>query len=34
VTGGKERIKYFVESFLTGFTKPKILRNSSNICTR
>jgi HAD superfamily hydrolase (TIGR01509 family) len=22
VTGGKERIKYFVESFLTGFTKP------------
>src|SRR5271169_3783100 len=23
VTGGKERIKYFVESFLTGFTKPE-----------
>lgn len=22
VTGGKERIKYFVDSFLTGFTKP------------
>jgi len=22
VTGGKERIKYFVESFLTGFSKP------------
>ncbi|HUX91772.1 MAG TPA: HAD-IA family hydrolase [Gallionellaceae bacterium] len=22
VTGGKERIKYFVESFLTGFNKP------------
>ncbi len=22
VTGGKERIKYFVESFLTGFVKP------------
>ena len=22
VTGGKERIKYFVESFLTGFAKP------------
>ena len=22
VTGGKERIKYFVENFLTGFTKP------------
>jgi len=23
VTGGKERIKYFVESFLTGFSKPE-----------
>ena len=23
VTGGKERIKYFVESFLTGFNKPQ-----------
>ena len=23
VTGGKERIKYFVESFLAGFTKPE-----------
>ncbi|MEO8332771.1 MAG: HAD family hydrolase [Gallionella sp.] len=23
VTGGKERIKYFIESFLTGFTKPE-----------
>ncbi|MDH4216387.1 MAG: HAD-IA family hydrolase [Gallionella sp.] len=23
VTGGKERIKYFVESFLTGFAKPE-----------
>ena len=23
VTGGKERIKYFVESFLTGFTRPE-----------
>ena len=23
MTGGKERIKYFVESFLTGFTKPE-----------
>ena len=22
VTGGKERIKYFIESFLTGYTKP------------
>ena len=23
VTGGKERIRYFVESFLTGYTKPE-----------
>lgn len=23
VTGGKERIKYFVDSFLTGYTKPE-----------
>ncbi|HEU0188974.1 MAG TPA: HAD family hydrolase [Gallionella sp.] len=25
VTGGKERIKYFIESFLAGFTKPENL---------
>ena len=24
VTGGKERIKYFVERFLTGFSKPAV----------
>ena len=35
VTGGKERIKYFVDSFMTGFQQAgRFRRTSSNICTR